>query len=71
MCYYGKKVNILEYQFVTVYFQYCVSLFHRHINACIRGGKQAGMLICDCVFVGAWIEHQHSVLNGPSATPRV
>lgn len=71
MCYYGKKVNILEYQFVTVYFQYCVSLFHRHINACIRVGKQTGLLICDCVFAGAWTEHQHSVPNGPSATPRV
>lgn len=56
---------------MTVYFQYCVSLFHRHINACIRVGKQTGMLICDCVFVGAWTEHQHSVPNGPSATPRV
>lgn len=70
MCYYGKKVNILEYQFYDCLFS-VLCLFHRHINACIRVGKQTGMLICDCVFVGAWTEHQHSVPNGPSATPRV
>lgn len=69
LCKEGKHNGI---SIVTVlYFQYYVRLFHKHRNACIRVGKQTGTLICDCVFAGAWTEHQHSVPNGPSATPRV